>query len=142
MTHSPCRRLRLAVLAATLLLLAACASTGDLLVTASSPAGSPPSASASPVSPAPTVALAEPAAPARVTAPGVIAVAPEPVPVPVDPLRPDVRLDLDDRSAQTDLWARVRRGFAMPDLDTELVRNREQWYATRPDYVQIGRAHV
>ena len=62
--------------------------------------------------------------------------APVPVPVPVDPLRPDVRLDLDDRSAQTDLWARVRRGFAMPDLDTELVRNREQWYATRPDYVQ------
>ncbi len=57
-------------------------------------------------------------------------------PVPVDPLRPDVRLDLNDRSAQTDLWARVRRGFAMPDLDSDLVRNREQWYATRPDYVQ------
>ena len=137
MTHStPCRRLRLAVLAATLLLLAACASTGGLSVTASAPAGSPPSASAPPVSPAPTVALAEPAAPARVAAPEQIAVAPVPVPVPVDPLRPDVRLDLDDRSAQTDLWARVRRGFAMPDLDTELVRNREQWYATRPDYVQ------
>jgi membrane-bound lytic murein transglycosylase D len=57
-------------------------------------------------------------------------------PVPVDPLRPDVRLDLDDRSAQTDLWQRVRRGFAMPDLEGDLVRNREQWYATRPDYVQ------
>ena len=57
-------------------------------------------------------------------------------PVPVDPLRPEVRLNLDDRSAQTDLWARVRRGFAMPDLDSDLVRNREQWYATRPDYVQ------
>ncbi len=24
----------------------------------------------------------------------------------------------------------------MPDLDSDLVRNREQWYATRPDYVQ------
>jgi membrane-bound lytic murein transglycosylase D len=57
-------------------------------------------------------------------------------PVPVDPLRPDTRLDLDDRAAQTDLWARVRRGFAMPDLNSDLVRNREQWYATRPDYVQ------
>ena len=54
-------------------------------------------------------------------------------PTPVDPLRPEVRLDLDDRAAQTDLWERVRRGFAMPDLDTALVRNREQWYATRPD---------
>ncbi len=57
-------------------------------------------------------------------------------PVPVDPLRPEARLDLSDRAAQTDLWARVRRGFAMPDLDSDLVRNREQWYATRPDYVQ------
>src|SRR5207245_9914083 len=37
---------------------------------------------------------------------------------------------------RTDLWARVRRGFAMPDLDSELVRDREQWYASRPDYVQ------
>ncbi len=57
-------------------------------------------------------------------------------PVPVDPIRPEVRVDLDDRSAQIDLWMRVRQGFAMPDLDTDLVRNREQWYATRPDYVQ------
>ncbi|HZT55999.1 MAG TPA: transglycosylase SLT domain-containing protein, partial [Burkholderiaceae bacterium] len=57
-------------------------------------------------------------------------------PVPVDPLRPEVPLNLDDRAAQTDLWVRVRRGFAMPDLDTDLVRDREQWYATRPDYVQ------
>jgi len=56
--------------------------------------------------------------------------------VAVDPWRPDVRLDLSDRTAQTDLWVRVRRGFAMPDLDNDLVRNREQWYATRPDYVQ------
>ena len=57
-------------------------------------------------------------------------------PVPVDPLRPEVRLNLDDRTAQTDLWERVRRGFAMADLDGDLVHNREQWYATRPDYVQ------
>jgi membrane-bound lytic murein transglycosylase D len=56
-------------------------------------------------------------------------------PVPVDPLRPDVRLDLHDRSAQIDLWERVRAGFSMPDLDNDLVRSQEQWYATRPDYV-------
>ena len=56
-------------------------------------------------------------------------------PVPVDPLRPDVRLDLDDRAARVDLWERVRRGFAMPDLDNELVRDSERWYASRPDYV-------
>jgi membrane-bound lytic murein transglycosylase D len=35
-----------------------------------------------------------------------------------------------------DLWERIRNGFAMPDLDTDLVRDREQWYATRPDYIQ------
>ena len=61
----------------------------------------------------------------------------EPVaaPVPVDPIRPEVRLDLDDRAARVDLWDRVRRGFAMPDLDSERVRDRERWYASRPDYV-------
>jgi membrane-bound lytic murein transglycosylase D len=34
-----------------------------------------------------------------------------------------------------DLWERIRRGFAMPDLQDEFVTNREQWYATRPDYI-------
>lgn len=38
--------------------------------------------------------------------------------------------------APADIWERIRRGFAMPDLDTELVRDREQWYASRPDYIQ------
>lgn len=56
--------------------------------------------------------------------------------VPVDPLTPDRLVDLDDKDAHSDLWARVRRGFAMPTLDSELVRHAEQWYATRPDYVQ------
>ena len=35
----------------------------------------------------------------------------------------------------TDIWERIRRGFAMPNLETELVRDREQWYAARPDYL-------
>ena len=35
-----------------------------------------------------------------------------------------------------DMWDRIRRGFAMPDLDNELVHDREQWYSSRPDYVQ------
>lgn len=34
-----------------------------------------------------------------------------------------------------DIWDRIRRGFAMPDLDSELVRDRELWYSSRPDYV-------
>ncbi|GAB3358229.1 transglycosylase SLT domain-containing protein [Giesbergeria giesbergeri] len=35
-----------------------------------------------------------------------------------------------------DLWDRIRRGFAMPDLEHELVQDREQWYAHRPEYMQ------
>jgi membrane-bound lytic murein transglycosylase D len=35
----------------------------------------------------------------------------------------------------SDVWERIRRGFAMPDLDNDLVRNREQWYSGRPDYM-------
>lgn len=38
-------------------------------------------------------------------------------------------------AAPNDLWERIRRGYAMPDLDNSLVRDREQWYATRPDYI-------
>ena len=44
-------------------------------------------------------------------------------------------LDADDEAARKDLWVRVRRGFAIPDLDTDLVRRGEQWYVARPDYV-------
>jgi membrane-bound lytic murein transglycosylase D len=35
-----------------------------------------------------------------------------------------------------DMWDRIRRGFKMPNLDSDLVRDREQWYASRPDYIQ------
>lgn len=56
-------------------------------------------------------------------------------PVAIDPLRPDVKIDLADAKARMDLWERVRRGFAIPDLETDLVRVSEQWYANRPDYV-------
>ena len=35
-----------------------------------------------------------------------------------------------------ELWDRIRRGFAMPDLQDPLVAEREQWYSSRPDYIQ------
>lgn len=34
-----------------------------------------------------------------------------------------------------DLWERIRRGYAMPDLDSSLVSDRERWYTARPDYI-------
>ncbi|MEN9886114.1 MAG: hypothetical protein RL758_692 [Pseudomonadota bacterium] len=34
-----------------------------------------------------------------------------------------------------DLWTRIRKGFVMPDLEDHRVREQEQWYASRPDYI-------
>jgi len=34
-----------------------------------------------------------------------------------------------------DIWVRIRQGFAMPDLESDLVKDREEWYASRPDYI-------
>ena len=38
--------------------------------------------------------------------------------------------------APIELWDRIRRGYAMPDLEGDLVTDREQWYSSRPDYIQ------
>ncbi|TBR15129.1 MAG: LysM peptidoglycan-binding domain-containing protein [Rugosibacter sp.] len=35
-----------------------------------------------------------------------------------------------------DLWQRVRNGFAMPDLDSALVADRQAWYLNRPDFLR------
>jgi len=127
---------RLPLLLLPALLIAGCATPpgGSPSSPDSSSASTPPSAAASAGAASAVVAAASaPAAAASAAdADNEVATAP----VPVDPLRPDVRLDLDDRSAQLDLWERVRRGFALPDLDNDLVRKGEQWYSSRPDYVQ------
>jgi len=47
-------------------------------------------------------------------------------------LKPKANLGLQP---PTDIWERIRRGFAMPDLEGPLVRDREQWYVARPDYI-------
>ena len=86
------------------------------------------------MTPAPPTTAAS--APAQAASAAVAEAAAVPAPVPVDPLRPHDRIDLAARGAKTDLWDRVRRGFAIPDLDNDLVHESEQWYANRPDYVQ------
>lgn len=56
----------------------------------------------------------------------------------------DQTIDLDNDSLtdmaygsdDADLWARIRHGFAIPDLDTDLAQDRTQWYAQRPEYVE------
>ncbi|MEM5382506.1 transglycosylase SLT domain-containing protein [Paraburkholderia phymatum] len=39
-------------------------------------------------------------------------------------------------SEDSDLWGRIRRGFQIPDLQSDLVDMQANWYAQRPDYVQ------
>ena len=80
--------------------------------------------------PAPVVA-AEAPPPAAVETPAVAAPA-----LPELPPAARTRLDPGDDAARLDLWQRVRGGFSMPDLDGDLVRKWEQWYSSRPDYVQ------
>ena len=81
--------------------------------------------------------------PAQATPTSVPAAAPlasaAPMPEASSSLASDRSVDLKPHAllglqAPADIWERIRRGFAMPDLDNELVRNREVWYASRPDY--------
>jgi len=46
--------------------------------------------------------------------------------------------------ASIDLWQRIRRGFAMPDLETRAAANSTRWYAAKPDYMgrMAGRANL
>ncbi len=108
-------------LTSSLLWLAGCASTGVTTRTDQ---------------PAPAPAAAPSAAPAS-------AEVSVPVPAPVIPngaLKPITAAQASSKAvtelaAPADLWDRIQRGFAMPDLESDLVHDREQWYSTRPDYM-------
>jgi len=40
-------------------------------------------------------------------------------------------------AAPTDLWQRIRAGFAIPDLESPLVAPRVRWYAERPEQLKL-----
>jgi membrane-bound lytic murein transglycosylase D len=42
----------------------------------------------------------------------------------------------DIEITQFDLWDRIRKGFAIPDLNNPLVQNHSTWYSSRPEYIQ------
>ncbi len=110
--------------------LAGCATVPDEQTAAATSPAAPSSvpSSAAAKMPAPAAADAQaPATPQSEAQPHLFA---------LDPFRPSVIIDGDDPAARTDLWVRVRKGFAMADLDNELVVKWQQWYASRPDYVQ------
>ncbi len=48
--------------------------------------------------------------------------------------RPPMLMDLT--TAPTSLWQRIRNGFGLPDIATPLVREQEEWFANRPDYIK------
>ncbi|CAN7470419.1 transglycosylase SLT domain-containing protein [Variovorax sp. LjRoot84] len=104
-------------------IVAACLAGSLFLAGCASTTGTSSSSSASPASP--TASSAPAAAPVY----------------PGGPLTPITSGDTKSRSVVTlsppaDMWERIRRGFKMPDLQGDLVTDREQWYATRPDYMQ------
>jgi len=103
-------------------LLTACATTPPPAVTAE-PAPLPAPTPVVEAAPAP-----EAAAPAvvRTMAAGLLE----------DNLRPGEKIDLDAPDANADLWARLRAGLQLPDLDDDWVRKAEAWYSARPDYVE------
>ena len=113
------------------LLLAGCATPAPMEVQTASPPLAPLITVAIPVA-----AAAAQSAASAVQASEVTAGAETVAEAPVDPLRPEVPVDLTDRSAQTDLWQRVRNGFGIADLDDDFVRKRESYYARQPEYVQ------
>ena len=52
-------------------------------------------------------------------------------------LRGPQRVAKLDRTSRTDdLWVRLRRGFAMPDLSSPRVAERTAWYVANQDYLQ------
>lgn len=59
------------------------------------------------------------------------AIAQMPVPTMVEPVPAPQPVEVPPEN----LWTRIRGRFAMPNLDNPLVRDWEQWYASRPDYV-------
>ncbi len=106
-------------LAVALLLLAGCAATPP--GPGSVPPATPPQASAGPADATPSAPTLAPLYPGG-------------------PLRPitaaqAASLGVMQLSTPADLWERMRRGFAMPNLENDLVHDREQWYVTRPDYI-------
>lgn len=51
-----------------------------------------------------------------------------------DSLRAISTIDLT--AVPPDLWDRIRNGYAMPNLSSPLVQERQIWYASRPGYVK------
>jgi peptidoglycan lytic transglycosylase D len=126
-------------------LLAACGTTSPPPSGAQEPAAPPAAPPAS--SEAPSVQAPTASAPRTPTPPQTPASAPAATRPPAGPqtkfdgptatVEPRPQVALVDRTiSPQDLWQRMRQGFAMPDLDNALVREKMAYYAARPEYLQ------
>ena len=50
--------------------------------------------------------------------------------------QPSLPQAIDLTADQVDLFQRLRHGYAMPDLNDDLVLHHQQWYMNRPDYLR------
>ena len=142
--------------AALLALLAACATPQPAEPAADAIAETPAAAPAA-AAPAPAPAQAAPKAaqPQPPAPPAAVVVVPPPPPKPAPLKLPDVASlppfdgermvvveplrgvkTIDRTAAVDDLWQRIRHGFAMPNLDDALVRQKTKEYARNQEYLQ------
>jgi membrane-bound lytic murein transglycosylase D len=80
-----------------------------------------------------------------VNSPATVSVAPSPQVIDTAPtkiLQSQVYVEAEQpivvykQTNDVDLWARIRRGFMMNDLASDLIGSQEQWYSSRPDYIE------
>jgi membrane-bound lytic murein transglycosylase D len=53
----------------------------------------------------------------------------------ITPMVPPQSVLKADDFKEADLWGRIRTGYAIPDIDNQLVAKHVTWYSTRPDYI-------
>ena len=113
-------------------------------------AAKPVVASPKPTAPTAPVAPVAPSAPSAVISsvvnpPATVNVAPDPQVVhtpPTNNLQSQVHVQAEQpivvykQTKDADLWARIRRGFMMNELASDLVGSQEKWYSSRPDYIE------
>jgi membrane-bound lytic murein transglycosylase D len=115
-----------------------------LLASACSVAPTVPAQAPAPVQTSTKPPLTNSTAPKPTTAPIVVAPAAirTPAPAPKDGVQQEPAVvvapedSISEAQAQIDLWERIRKGFAMQELDTPLVAEKEKFYTTKPEYLQ------
>ena len=94
----------------------------------------------SPREPAPVESLGPAAKADAAAAPFAAPGSPAVAVIPAGDLTPITSVELQARNVAllvppADLWERIRRGFKMQDLQNDYVRQQEQYYLQRPEYI-------